>query len=306
MSDAELLAPTTEPAPASAAEPEPQAAAPAAVTVDDDAAFEESIAAQTIDIPDGEKLVPLSAVTGAREKIRTIRGERDTYKQQAERAPQLEQELQQLREQLNQVLPGAQAYQALLAAQQAQPAQSQEPAEDVGELEDIARDLDLYKVDGTPDIDKARKIHARQVKVAESVARQQVAPLENHSIQQASNTMLARALMTEVQGAKADPAILQSVWRSLDPRLTATESGAKEALLAALARSFAAGKVQIGQPVKKQAATELPDPLLTEKAGGRDMPAGIALTDGDRRVARDMGMTDKEYAETAAKMPWRK
>jgi hypothetical protein len=50
----------------------------------------------------------------------------------------------------------------------------------------------------------------------------------------------------------------------------------------------------------------LPDPLLTERAGGRDLPGGITLTDGDRRVARDMGMTDKEYAAEAAKMPWRK
>jgi hypothetical protein len=298
MSDADLLAPTTtEDAPAVEEPAQP------AITADDDAAFDAAIEAQAIDIPDGDKLVPLSAVTGAREKIKSVKAERDTYKAQAERAPQLEQELQQLREQLNQALPGHQAYQALLAAQQVQQPPAQ--AEDTTELEELAKDLDLYEATtGKPDIEKARKIHNRQMKLAESVARQHVAPIENRAIAQQSHIMLQRAMLTEVGGAKADPGILQQVWKALDPQLTATEEGAKQALLSALGYSHAMGKIGTKPaPVKAQ---ELPEPLLTEKAGGKEGAYGFTMTDSERRVAREMGITDKEYAETAAKMPWRK
>jgi hypothetical protein len=312
MSDADLLEPTsTADAPPSdqgstETAPELNRNATGTVSVDDDAAIDAALEENAIEIPDGDKLVPLSAVTTVRGKLKDTRAERDTYKQQAERASQLERDLQAAQQRLNDALPGAQAYAALLAAQQAQPQHQQEPAEDTGELEDIARDLDLYKTDGTPDIDKARKIHARQVRVAESVARQQVAPFENHSIATASRTMFARAALTEVHGVKADPEVLQTVWAQLDPRLTATEAGAKQALLAAIGHSVAMGKAVVKGTAPEKKTPELPDPLLTERAGGRDLPGGITLTDGDRRVARDMNMTDKEYAAEAAKMPWRK
>jgi hypothetical protein len=57
----------------------------------------------------------------------------------------------------------------------------------------------------------------------------------------------------------------------------------------------------LGKPTAK-AREVIPPPLESEKAGGKDVEP-VTLRDSDRRTARELGLTDKQYAERLAEMP---
>ena len=182
--------------------------------------------------------------------------------------------------------------------QQQAPPQTQEPDP---ELAAVARDLALYKPDGTLDLDTAKRINERTQRVAQQAAQAAVAPLQQSAVQQQAQNMLQRAMVTKGKsGQQPDPAILKDIWNRLDPRLTATEDGAREAWVAAMGRTVALSEAA---PVK--AKDDIPAPLLTERAGGRDVVTGPALSDMEKRALKSMGMTEKEYLE-ADKRPWRR
>lgn len=302
MSDAELLAPVTPQEQTPPPEPpteEPQAAAP----VGEDADLDKIIEEQAIDIPgDTDKLVPLAAVENARAKLKTVRAELETAKQGTARATELEGQLQQLQQQVNALKPYADAYQAALAAQP--PAEPQGPTpEERAELEEIARDNDYYKTDGSLDLERATRQQARILKAAEKIAQQTIAPLQQQSTTERSAGMLHKAKLTALpDGSKPDPQILDWVWGQLDPKLTATREGAQQAFVAAVGYATSLNKLVKGTAAPAAPKEPLPPPLLTEKSGGRDH-TGPTLTEADRRAARDLGLSDKEYAEELATMP---
>lgn len=302
MSDAELLAPVTPQEQAPPPEPppeEPQAAAP----VSEDADLDKMIAEQAIDIPgDTDKLVPLAAVENARAKLKTVRAELETAKAGSAEAATLKGQIEQLQQQLNAALPLAQAYQAALQAQPPADTPKGPTPEERAELEEIARDNDYYKTDGALDLDRAQRAQARIYKAAEKIAGAAVAPLQQQSIADRSAIMLRNAKLTaSPDGFMPDPAIVDALWAQLDPKLTATREGALQVWRVAMGDSAALGKL-----VKKQAQAAAREPLppviLTEKSGGKEHSAPT-LTDDDRRAARQMGISDKDYAEELAKMP---
>jgi hypothetical protein len=295
MSDAELLAPVAPP------EAQPAEAAPQ-TPEQEDAALDAQIAEQAIELPDGtDKLVPLSAVTTAREKIKGLRAELATTKQTAEKTVTLEQQIASLQQQLNTVLPEAQAYRAALTAQPREEPSGPTP-EQKADLEEIARDYDFYKPDGALDLDRAGRHQTRIRKEAAAIAQQHVAPIQATTVRGQSDAMFQNALVTKAaNGVQPDPEILRDIWNQLDPRVTATKEGAVQAWLAAMGRSAALGKA-VSQAAPKAEKAELPPPLLSEKAGGRDTP-GPTLNDSDRSMARQLNMSDKEYQESLATMP---
>lgn len=268
-----------------------------------DAALDAQITEQAIDLPDGtDKLVPLSAVTNAREIIKTLRSELATLKPNAERATALESRIAEVQQQLNSALPLAQAYQAAVESQ-TQTAEPTGPTQaERAELEDIARDYDFYKTDGALDLERATKHQARIRKEATAIAQQQIAPMQAQTVRSQSHAMLASALATKgPNGVQPDPEIVKAVWARLDPSVTATKEGAIQAWNVALGYSVNLGKA-VGGPAAK-AREPVPAPLITERAGGRDSVAPV-LTDSDKKAAREMGMSEKDYAEEVAKMPW--
>jgi hypothetical protein len=296
MSDAELLAPVAPP------EAPPVEAPPAEPETpeQEDAALDKLIEEQAIELPDGtDKLVPLSAVTTARAKLTEARKQLAEAKHGSAKASELEGQIAQLREQLNQALPYAQAYQAAL---QAQPKEPEGPtAEQKAALEEIARDYDFYQPDGALDLDRAGRHQARIRKEAEAIAQQQIAPLQQQTVTDRSAAFLASAKLTKApNGQQPDPEILEAVWGRLDPALTGTKAGAIQAWNVALGYSVATGKAVTAQAAK---AEPLPPPILTERAGGREA-AGPSLTEDDKRMARQLNISEKEYAEELATMPW--
>jgi hypothetical protein len=296
MSDAELLAPVpaNDPPPAEAVAPvEPQAAD----TVNTDS--DEAVDATAIEAPDGKKFVELTALTRARAKNQELKTKVLELEPVLEKATQLEQQLRAAQDQLNAALPEAQAYRAALAAQPRDEPQGPLPEEKAA-LEEIARDYDFYKGDGTLDLEKAGRHQMRVRREAEAITKQHIAPMQAQTLRGQSEAMLANALVTKAPNGHApDPDILRELWNRVDASVTATKAGAIQVWNSALGFSVATGKLVA--PVAAVKA-DLPPPLMGEKAGGRET-AVATLTDSDRSMAKQLGITEKQYAEDLASMP---
>lgn len=279
-------------------------------------AVERDVAEDTLEIPDSSveggtvKYVPASALAGARGELRELKAKLATATEGSAKAQQLEQQIQQLNQHVQTLSAKAQAYDAALAAQQQRP---QETApEDDAEAIELAQVLDLYTPEGKPDVAKARKAMGIVDKRAESKAQQHVAPLAHHTVTQQSQIMLARAKNTTApNGAKADPQMLEAIWSRLDPQLTATQEGAKQAWVAAL--GYSAAMAQQGKQPEQRPRTatgqfasqqEIPPPLHTEKAGGKDTPPSMALSEQEREYCKREGITEAEYLKSASNAPW--
>lgn len=305
MSDtATDLTPAADPQapPAEQAQPEPQHQA-APEPADDDA-LEPELASQVIDIPEGERLVPLSALTATRRELKAV-------KEQARTAGELQQQVETLRSQQSQQNPVLQAAQALLLAQRAsqpQPPQGPDPAY-VRELDALARDLDLYKADGHPDLEKAHRIHQRQLAVAQQAAQQATQPIVQHTLQQEVDHMTQRAAVTEFNGQQADPAILQAHIEKIKAQPGGLQMLANEEYMKVVWKQAWMDSVMTGKAVKTQAqqATtqeQLPPPVFTEKSGGSWNTGQKALSPMEAKAAKDLGMSQAEYLKHAGTMPW--
>ena len=276
---------------------------PAALTPEqqEDAALE-TLLEKGVDIPgdvDG-RLVPLAAVTTLRSKVKDLKAELDSAKTGGDKAAQLEAQIADLNAKLAEAEPLANAYKAFSRVQEPPPPAGP-TAEDIAELEELARDEDYYKTDGTLDTARAGRHRDRIRKEAAKIAQAQVAPYAEQQTTSASAQMLRNAKMTAApDGSRPDPAILDELWGKLDPKLTSTKEGAIQVWRVAMGDSAAMGRL-----VKAQAAaarTELPVPLVIEKAGGRD-PIAPQVSARDERAAKDLGMSVSDYMKELNDMP---
>ena len=313
MSDTATELPQAE-TPPSEPEAQPQAQGdgdPAPLNVEDDAAVDAALEASVIPVPGDEGLVPTSQagkIAGAyRGKIKELKAELASAQTTAAEATTLKQYIAQLQHQVQQLQPQSAAYQAMVQA-----AQQQAP-EDTSEAEEYARLLDLYTPDGKPDVERGTKGLAIQRKLAEQAAQQHVAPIQQHTTAHASAHNLLRAKNTELPGGvKADPQMLEHVWRQLDPALTATPEGAKQALIVAMGYSQLTGQLSAPSaparprtPSGQFQAPTPPDPIFTEKAGGKSVDVvGGELSDADKKYCKANSISEKDFLESARKAPW--
>lgn len=296
------MADTAVDAPPVEAPPPAVEAPPAALTPEqEEAALDAQIEEQAIPLPDGtDKLVPLAAVTTLRGKLKEARAELATAKTGGEKATQLEAEIADLKAQLGEAVPYANAYKVALQQERQPPAPTGPTQEEREELEEIARDELYYKDDGSLDIARATRHRDRIHRAAEKIAQAHVAPLQQQTVAQASRGMLVNAKLTKApDGTQPDPQILEDVWNRLDPSITATKAGAIQAWNSALGFSVA-----MGRAITAKAATRepLPTPLVIEKAGGRD-PVVPTASAADERAAKDLDMTVADYLKEVNSMP---
>jgi hypothetical protein len=242
--------------------------------------------------------VPLSALTAARLKLKAEKAEKATLGEKAAKADHLE---QQLRDADSLVERARRIVEAEQRQPQAPPQPQGPTAAETGELEEIARDFDFYKADGSLDLTKAQRHQTRTRAEAQKIAQQVAQPLVQSQIQQQAAHNIARAKNTTLpNGEKVDPQEFDALVQRLlqHPQglqtLADVESVKQLVIVAAGQRAL--------KP-KQAAAPEPPaPPLFTERAGGRQT-GSVSLNDGDRRVARDLGMSEAEYAKTVEKMP---
>lgn len=267
--------PTLEPT-AAPALPGPEPDLDTSETALDDAA---------VDVGRDEKMVPLSAVTRLRDKMQTQRAETKVLR---ERLTASEAELRT-------AAPLVDVAKALLDARQ--PAAAM-PAVDDTEAAALATSLQLYTDDGRPDVQRGAALLEVITKRAEAQAQATVRPVHQQALEHQAAVMFERAQATkDPSGAAPDPEVLRQVFSRVDPSVSSTPQGAQWLWVVAMGLSQL--KQKSGTPHASAS------PLFSERAGGQ-AAGSVALTDRDRRVAQDLGMSASEFSAAAASMPWRR
>lgn len=275
---------------------------PAVAPVDPEAAELAELEQNAVALPDGDglsKFVPLAAVTKAREEAKALR-------QQAKEAATLKAELEAAKAREAAAQPYVEAAKAMLQQPQPHPEPQGPSPEERAELEEVARDLDFYKTDGSLDLDRATRHQARVRKEAERIAAAQVAPLQQQNEIARAQAVLnqAKAWKDPVTGETADPAVLTQLWNKV-----AQQPGGLQTLSNPEAAAFIVshalnlsrwGKGAQPAPVARTPAPDGPPVFVEPSGGGTQVPT---LSSMERKAARDLGMTEAEYLKAAAGRP---
>jgi len=320
LEDQTVDAPTPEP------EPEPPTPVPAEqpIAAAPEATPEPETDEDDLDlkaVPDrltNERMVPLHEVAKLREKARTLRAERESIsakvadlETKAARAAELEAAVQQW-----------QTYAQQMAAQPRQPAapavdpqveqrQKQADAARRTRAERIAKRFDLYKPDGTLDVDRGLEHLSEQEELAREQAEQMVRPLRTETAQSKSHAnRAALAAHLQKQGTPVDTTLFNQLWNHLTPELTANQEVAAVAAAAALGWPLLFGK-QAPAQVQQALAAVTPEPakpppvVVTEPVTQGRQP-GVRLTGIAARAAKELGLTheqaEKQYGQRD--QPW--
>jgi hypothetical protein len=228
----------------------------------------------------GGKHVPLEALKAARAEARAA-------KDQAARLPQLEQQLAQAQGSL------ATFQQIQQQLQQSRPAPG--PAGPDPELEELARSLDYFKPDGSPDLGRAEKHAAIIQRQATKIAQQMVGPLHEQTARTASAANYqAAANFTNPQGQKPKAETLNLLWNNLPPSYTADPRVAQMMPIIALGLEAAQGNGSKLPPAPLPPANA---PLHTEGAGNAPPSRTARISDAERAVIEARGMPEDKYAK---------
>lgn len=285
-----VVEPPPEPAVVAAAEPPPDAEAQA-----------DAAEANALEIPTGEKLVPLSALTAVRGKLREAKAQMGDVES-------VKAELARTKQEAAALAPYADAFRAMQAAQQAQPpAQAAEPAPDTAEVEALARDLDFYKPDGTLDVDRATRMQAMIDRRAAQQAAQSVAPIVQQTARDRAAQNVQMAIKTVHPQTKqgADPAILNALVGQIANQPGGMEMLANpEAVKQVWLNAYALTTLQ-GTGAAPVAAVTPTVPVVSDRSGGNAV-VGTAptLSSAEKKAAKEAGLSETEYMKIASKMPW--
>ena len=250
--------------PAAPPEPEPPPVEP---PTDDDP--------DALDIQ-GQQVVPVGVVKNLRGKLRDANAV-------LAQVPTLQQQIAQLQGQV-------QTFQSLQQTLQ-QPPAPQGPTPDDPELVELARSLDYYKTDGTPDIARAVK-HANIIQRYVTQGTQQaMQPVQQTLAQQKSQANFYNVVNQANQaGHQLDQQALWNVWQTLPAHITA-DPGAAATVLA----SFIGAQI-LGKP--RQPAPPGRPPLVTENVGNAPPRATAPVSDATRQVLKQRGLDEKTYNES--------
>lgn len=234
----------------------------------------------------GGKMVPLPALKAAREELRAV-------KEQASQLPQLQQQIAQLTGQVT----AFQEVQRTLSQSRTE-AFAPPPVADDPDLADLARSLDYYKTDGTPDLARAGKHAAIIQKQATKIAQTLIAPQAEQIARSQSAANFQAALQVQSpQGQRPKPETLQWMWQNLPAAYTADPRVAQA--LPALAMGLEALQGN-GSRLPPVVAAPPNPPLVTEAVGGTPASRARPLSETERAVLTNRGIDEKRY-ETLTK-----
>lgn len=242
---------------------------------------------------------PTAGLDGAEEKLQALHHALTSARGQLRELKPLAQKAHQLEQQVNEFRPYVEFLrnnQQLLQPQQASAALS--PQDDPA-LVDYARTLDLYTQDGKPDTSRAAKLREMTRTEAQAIAQQAIAP-----VQEATHEQRAAQNLQWIVGQKdADGRQLEeqyiaqtvgAIYQGMAPadakRVLADPKVAQ--LIAYTALGLQAAAKPVGQ--RPQAPTQ--PPLHVETAGGGHE---VALSDSSKRFAKMTGRTEKDWQESA-------
>jgi hypothetical protein len=246
-------------------------------------AIEEPEPEGTVEIPTG-KVVPLQALQAERGKAKEAKAEAEAIKAELEAARQKVQEYATLEQKLKEAMP----YIEETRRRMTEKPQAEAPAGPLAPQEAVeyAKDMDLYKADGTPDVERAQRLAARQEAIAAKQAQRLVAPFEAQNAQQQAQRMFTEvSTMKDSQGRTVDPAALKQIWSSVPPELAAQPQVASVLYFAA--KGYA-------EHHSKGAREVAPAPVVSESLGG-SKPESAALSDVELRAIAAAGIKPADY-----------
>lgn len=236
----------------------------------------------------GQKLVPLAALTAEREKARRTTEDRVTkelvepLKEKLAKTTQLEQDLQAIQPQLEYL----KAHPELMHATEAPDLQA--VTDEAAER--FARQYELYTATGL-DLSRAKRMIADQRSEIQSVAKQAaeeaVQPYAHSSAEQSARANFVWAAQ-EAQRRGVDPKALAETWTRVPAELSQHREVAEHLL-----------RVAIGDAAYSGTLTLPPThaPTFTEAPGGRAEP--YRISDLERHVAKNAGIGEKAWTERA-------
>ena len=244
----------------------------------------------------GRKYVPLDAVREARRSAKEAKQSLAQMQQELEAARQKAARFDELSGYVEQARPIIEAVRSrpdlLQSARQPAPKPAG-PLSDA-DAEAYAKDLDLYKPDGTPDVERAQRLAQRQQQLAEASARSALQPLEQREAAQKATYLKQRvASHKDKFGQTVDPQILDQIWNLVPPELSSQENVAALLHRVALAESLMQGKIQAG--------VQVPPAVATEGLGGPSRPEARGLSDPEERFRRAADIDSKSFASVASK-----
>jgi hypothetical protein len=156
------------------------------------------------------------------------------------------------------------------------------------ELEEFARTMDLYDAQGRPDVQRAAILDERNKRQMAQLVDERVAPLAQGSANDKSiNLFQQMALLKGKSGRAVQAESLAEMWKVVPPDMTAEPNVAHFMRWAAMGRDLDEGKMSDIKPP--------PPALMTESAGGRGN-APTSLNDSQSKIAREMGVSAKDFA----------
>lgn len=241
-----------------------------------------------------QRMAPVSVISAERKRAvekteQKLRAELEPYKQKAE---QLEADLAAVRPHLDYV---RQNWDTIQKQQQQQREQTTQITDE--EAEAVARDLQLYGTNGL-DLAAARRVITRDTgrveRLAKQIAEQTVAPaLQATATQQARANFAWAASQKDTQGNPlVDATELAQYWATLPPQLAANAQVAELLLEAAVGRSVRSGK----RPQRTESES-----VFSEAPGGQRPDGGFRFGERERRIASNVGMTEKQFTEAASR-----
>lgn len=238
----------------------------------------------------GQKVVPLAALTAERERVRTKTEER----LRAEHAPVATKaaEADRLQAYIASIQPKIEYMERHPEAFRQEQAKVPDISDD--EAEKTARDYELYTPTGL-DLTRAKRIIAKNraevQAAAQNAAQEAVKPMmQTTAVHNARQNFVWAASQTDGDGNPlVDPEFLAGIWAEFPSELTAQPEVARTVLEAAIGRATRAGR----RP-KAQGR----EPIFTEPSGG---PRGqqYQISDQERRFAKTSGMSEKQWADSA-------
>jgi hypothetical protein len=239
----------------------------------------------TIEGSGGVKFVPLSALAAARQQAREAKAEAAAVKDKAARLDQIAGEWQAAQ-------PILEKARQMVQAQPPPP----KPAGPLSEEQAVehAKLLDLYDDSGKPDTGRAQRIASVYAGISAQQAQSQVAPLMQHTAQGQSRANFEQAANFKgQQGLQVDRTILEQVWQSVPPEMSAQPNVASVLYRQAIAEMVLQGKLKPGQVAP-------PPPVETASLGGGNH-AGSPLSSIDHQFRTAADMSEKDFTATREK-----
>ena len=250
----------------------------------------------TVEIPTG-KVVPLQALQAERGKAKEAKAEAETLKQQMALYKAAAEEYEALKPKLAEAMPIIEAVRKrpdLVRLANEPPPAPVEPAGPLSAQEAVeyAKDMDLYKADGTPDVERAQRLAARQEAIAAKQAQRFVAPFEAQTAQRQAQEMFQQvATMKDTQGRTVDPNALKQIWGSVPAELASRPEVAS--VLYYAAKGYAEHHAKAG----REAAPAI---VPTESLGGSRGEAA-PISEIESRFIKAADIKPAEYQKMSAR-----